>query len=68
MGKKEKLAKIHKTASGNCCDNTAILDSLISNAENCSTQCSTLLEMAKKKNIKVFKKIEKSRKILDITD
>jgi hypothetical protein len=68
MGKKGKLAKIHKTASDNCYENMTILDSLISNSETCPAQCGTLLEMARKRNRKAFKKIEKSREILNITD
>ncbi len=68
MGKTEKLARIHKTASNNCYENMAILDNLMSNAETCPAKCGTLLDMARKRNLKVFKKIEKSRKILNIID
>lgn len=68
MGKKSKLAKIHKTASGLCFENMAILENLILNGESCPSRCCTLLEMVKERNIKVFNKIEKSRQILHITD
>jgi len=68
MGKKKKLEKIHKKASGMCCENMAILDNLILNGESCPSRCYTLLEMAKERNIKVFNEIEKSRQILKITD
>lgn len=68
MSKKEKLAKIHKKASGICLDNKALLDNLISSAESCPTKCGTILKMIKKRNLKVFNKIEKSRQILNITD
>lgn len=68
MSKKEKLAKIHKKASRMCLENNALLDNLISNAEGCPVQCYTLLEVIKERNTKVFKKIEKSRQILNIID
>ncbi len=68
MGKKEKLAKINKTASGECLDNLALLENLVSNAQSCPTSCSILIRMVKERTEKVFKKIEKTRKILNITN
>lgn len=70
MGKKEKLAKIHKTASIMSLENNALLDNLISNSDTdgCPPRCGTLLEMLKKRNKEIFYKIEKSRQILNITD
>ncbi len=68
MSEKKKLEKIHKTASGKCYENRAILDSLILNAQACSAQCHMLLEMVQKRNSKISEKIEESMEILDIAD
>lgn len=67
MNKNKKLGKVLKQASCENLDLMAILENLILTSENCRTTC-TLLEMAKKKSLKIFKKIEKTRTVLNLLD
>jgi hypothetical protein len=67
MGKKKKLAKINKTASEKMLEIKAILDAL-SDIEQAHYPTDTMIEIAKKKVIKVFHNIETTRKILKIAD
>ncbi|MDD3419907.1 MAG: hypothetical protein PHE78_04830 [Candidatus Gastranaerophilales bacterium] len=67
MGKKKKLAKIHKSASGKILEIKALLDTL-SEIEQSSYPANTLIEIANEKALNVFQNIEHSRQILKITD
>ena len=67
MSKKRRLAKINKEASGKTLEIKAILEAL-SDIEQACYPANVLIEIANKKNIKVFNSIQQTRKILKITD
>jgi hypothetical protein len=65
MGKKKKLAKINKAASEKILEIKAILE-VLSEIEQAHYPANTMIEIAKKKVIKIFHNIEITRKILKI--
>ena len=67
MSKKKKLAKINNEASEKILEIKAILEAL-SDIEQSSYPTNILIEIAKRKIIKVFCNIEKNNKILKITN
>jgi hypothetical protein len=67
MSKKKKLAKINKAASEKILEIKAILE-VLSDTEQACYPAGVMIEIAKKKVIKVFNNIEITRKILKITD
>ena len=67
MSKNKKLPVLLESMSSESLDVLAILESLITLLENYHPS-STLLEIAKRKLTKVFKKIEKTRTILNMLD
>lgn len=65
MSKRKKLRNIYDEMQSTNLDVIRILECLITLSEGrCSTN--TLLEIAKKESTKVFDKIEKSRKVLNL--
>jgi hypothetical protein len=67
MGKKKKLAKINKESSGKILEIKAILE-VLSDVEQAHYPAAVMIDIAKKKVVKVFNNIEITRKILKITD
>ncbi len=65
MSKKKKLKKIYDEMQSTNLDVIRVLECLIMLLEYRSPIC-TLLEIAKRDSTKVFDKIEKSRKILNL--
>ncbi|MDD3149504.1 MAG: hypothetical protein PHV68_01625 [Candidatus Gastranaerophilales bacterium] len=67
MNEKKRLAKINKMSSIEIFEIKAILEALL-NIEQAYYPANVMIEIARKKVIKVFNNIETARKILKITN
>ncbi len=67
MSKKKKLTNINRINLGKILEIKAILEAL-SDIEQTCYPANILIEIARKKVVKVFKNIEKTRSILKIID